>query len=129
MRGRENTSLQDRLSAAANAKKALLERSKAVSPANDPGFAERQKARLEAAAVREARETERRTARRLAEERQEAMRLAAEAAHRQAAVLEAERLTVDASEAEARKAALLAEQKIARDARYAARKARQTGKR
>lgn len=125
MRGRENTSLQDRLSAAANAKKALLERAKANNPANDPGFAERQKARLEAAAQREAREAERREAKRLEQEKEAAARAVAEAARIEAEKAEAERQAVEAAQAEERKAALLIEQKAARDARYAARKARQ----
>jgi hypothetical protein len=129
MRGRENTSLQDRLSAAANAKKALLERAKANNPANDPGFAERQKIRLEAAAAREAREAERREAKRLEQEREEAARVVAEAARLEAEKLDAERRALEAVEAEARAAALLIEQKAARDARYAARKSRQGQKR
>jgi hypothetical protein len=129
MRGRENNSLQDRLSAAANAKKALLERAKANNPANDPGFAERQKVRLEAAAAREAREAERRAAKKLEEEREEAARAAAEVLRLEAEKLEAERRAVEAVEAEARKAELLIEQKAARDARYAARKTRQGQKR
>jgi len=123
MRGREN--LQDRLSAAAKAKKALLERAKAASPVNDPGFAERQKARLEAAAAREAREAERRAERKQEEERQEAERQVAEAARLEAEKAEAERRATEAVQAELNKAALLVEQKAARDARYAARKARQ----
>lgn len=125
MRGRENTSLQDRLSAAANAKKALLERAKANNPVNDPGFAERQKARLEAAALREAREAERREAKRLEQEKDAAARAVAEAARLEAEKAEAERQAAEAVVAEERKAALLIEQKAARDARYAARKARQ----
>jgi hypothetical protein len=122
MRGRENTSLQDRLKATADAKKALLERARALNPANDPAFAERQKARLEAAALRDAREVERREEKKKQQAEAEAARLIAEKA-------DAERRAVEAVEAEARKAALLIEQKAARDARYAARKSRQDKKR
>ncbi len=129
MRGREMNSLSDRLNAAAAAKKALLERAKQTNPANDPAFAERQKARLEAAMAREAKEAERREARKLEEEQQEAARLAAEAVRLEAEKAEAERRAVEAAEAETRQAALLVEQKAARDARYAARKARQGQKR
>ena len=64
----------DRLNAAAKAKRALLDKARANGPANDPDFAERQAARREVSIAREARTAERKTAKlaekiRLAEEK------------------------------------------------------------
>jgi len=53
----------DRLEAQAKAKQALLEKTKQIDPTGDPEFAARQKARQEAARIREEREVERRQAR------------------------------------------------------------------
>ncbi len=90
----------DRLKAAAKAKQALLEKARAKAPANDPKFAERQAARREVSIAREARVSERKAAKLAAKIR-------------------------EAAEQEAREIVLEAERKAARDARYAARKARQ----
>ena len=107
----------DRKSAAAEARKAALEKFKAKPGADDPAVLERLAARQ---AVREARE-QRAAERKAAREAQ----AAAEKAAREAAA-EAERLAREREieEAAARAIALKAEQKAARDARYAARKAR-----
>ena len=59
MRSKDTASLSDRLSEQAKARQALLERAKAKSPVNDPGFAERQEARRLAAEERDRRAAER----------------------------------------------------------------------
>ena len=104
----------DRLKAAAKAKQALLEKARAKAPANDPKFAERQAARREVSIAREARASERKAAE-LAAKIREAEEQAAEQEAREA----------EAAEQAAREIVLEAERKAARDARYAARKARQ----
>ncbi len=107
------TNFDDRLSAAAAAKQALLERFRARPGADDPTVIAQQ-ANLKAVAdAREARAAERRAAKQA-----EAARAAAEAAARRA------QDQIAATEAKARAAAIEAERKAARDARYAARKAR-----
>jgi len=100
----------DRLKAAAKAKQALLEKARAKAPANDPKFAERQAARREVSIAREARVSERKAAKLAAKIREAAEQEAREA---------------EAVEQAAREIVLEAERKAARDARYAARKARQ----
>ena len=116
----KGTSFDDRLGAAANAKKAELEKFRARSGTNDPAFAERQSARHAIRVARDARTSER-NASRLADVAHEA----AEKTARDAAV-EAEQTASDAEVARhaAHDVALQAEHKAARDARYAARKAR-----
>ena len=107
------TNFDDRLSAAAAAKQALLERFRARPSADDPAVIAQQ-ANLKAVAdARDARAAERRAAKEA-----EAARVAAEQAARRAQDQAA------AAEAKARAAAVEAERKAARDARYAARKAR-----
>ena len=114
----------DRLTAAADAKKAQLEKFFASLATNDPGLAERQSARQRIATAREIRVTERQALRRENEAR------AAAVAAAEAAALAAEQTARDVAAAEqavsdaAAALALEGEQKIARDARYAARKAR-----
>lgn len=107
----------DRLSTAAKARQAMLEKFRAQPKPDDPAVKERLAAQVATAQAREARVAERKA-------QKEAERLAHEAEVKR---LEAERI---AAEKEARRVegeqalALLAEQKAARDARYAARKAR-----
>jgi hypothetical protein len=138
----KKTSFDDRLTAAANAKKAQLEKFRARSGGKDPGFAERQAARQAVGVARDARAVGRTTARLagIAREADEQAARDAAAKAEQAArdvAAEAEQAARDvAAEAEqaardadvARQAAddvaLQAERKAARDARYAARKAR-----
>jgi hypothetical protein len=104
---------KERKEAAANARKALLARFKAAPGPDDPGYQERQAELKRVAEAREARIAERRAAMAAEEARKaEEARAAAAAA------------AVAAAEAAARARALAAEQKAARDARYAARKAR-----
>ncbi len=102
-----------RQSSSASAKAALLEKFRSRPPADDPAVLERQAAQAAIAAAREARMAERKAAKEA-----EAARIAAE---KRAAEIEKARLAAEA----AKQAALLAaQQKAARDARYAARTAR-----
>lgn len=113
----------DRLETAAKAKQALLEKARQKDPSNDPEFAARQAARVEAARLREERETEKRNAR-LAEQAKVKAEREAEAA-RKAAEAQAEADRIRSGKRPVSKPALSeAEQKALRDARYAARKAR-----
>lgn len=124
MKRSKQSGFDDRLTAAANAKKTLLEKFLAKTAANDPGLAERQSVRQAIVADREIRDAKRRALRLESE-----AHAAAEAAAK-AAVLAAEQIAREAAAAEqvvsdaADALALKVEQKIARDARYAARKAR-----
>ncbi len=129
MSGR-NVDFGDRLATAAAAKQALLEKAKAK--ANDPELLKKQAERAAIAAAREARENERREAKRAEEARIAAEREAARIAAEEAAAAAAAEAAAAAAAAEAERAARRklkpvlteAEQKAARDARYAARKAR-----
>ena len=103
----------DRRDAAAKAKQALLEKFRARAPEDDPELQARKEARRAVVEAREQRQAERKRAK-----EEEAARLAAEKA---AAEAEAARL---AAEEIASAKDLLAKQKAARDARYAARKQR-----
>jgi hypothetical protein len=136
MRGFKAPSFTDRLNTAAKAQQERLAKAKALAPQNDPEFAKRQEARRLQAEEREARLAQRKAeklARETAEaEAREAARIAAEEAARVAEearkIEEAERVEREALERRAiadREVALEAERKTARDARYAARKARQ----
>ena len=112
------------MKAAAKAKQALLNKARAKAPANDPEFAKRQAARRAVAIAREARVSERKAAKLAAKIRETAEQEAREAeAAEQAAEQEARE--TEAAEQAAREIVLEAERKAARDARYAARKARQ----
>ena len=113
----KDSGFADRLSAAANAQKAKLEKFKARPGPDDPTVLERQAARQEMLRAREAREAEREAERikRLAEE---------EAARKAFEESEAIRIEAEYQARIAREAELEAEKKAARDARYAARKAR-----
>jgi hypothetical protein len=123
----------DRLETAAKAKQALLEKARQKDPANDPEFTARQAARLAAARAREERETELRNAKQAERDRERAERERIKAEQEQAAADEAarraEQAAIDAERAKVGKRPLSkpplspAEQKAARDARYAARKA------
>lgn len=122
MRG--NDTFADRLKTAAKAKQELLDRARANDPTKDPGFAERQAARVAAAAAREARLAEQKAEREAAAIREAEERAAAQAARELAEKLEAERLEAERIAEGDRLVALAAAQKAERDARYAARKAR-----
>jgi Family of unknown function (DUF6481) len=107
------TNFDDRLSAAAAAKQALLDRFRARPGPDDPTEIARQAALKAISDARDARAAERKAAKEA-----EAARLAAEEATRR------KQEQVAAVEAKARAAAEEAARKAARDARYAARKAR-----
>ena len=121
MSGFKEKSFSERLGAAAAARKAQLEKFRAKPGPDDPATVERQAARRAATIARDARAAERKTAKAQVAAK-EAERHAAEQAER--AMREADALRVAADQA-ARDVTMLAEQKAARDARYAARKARQ----
>ena len=116
-----DTDLQDRQKNASEARKAMLQ--KFLAKAEDPILEQRRAERAAIEAARRVRQAEREEARKREEER-----LAAEAAARAAAEAEAKRLAEEEAARKAKEDAdamlrLLAEQKAARDARYAARKA------
>jgi Family of unknown function (DUF6481) len=122
---KDSDDFNERLSTAAKAKQATLEKFRARARADDPAVLERQAARLATSQARDARKAAR--VAEITRSEEEAIRHAAEEAARKAAV-EAEEAARKAA-AEAEKAALEvtleAERKTARDARYAARKSRQ----
>ncbi len=118
----------DRLDVAAKAKQALLEKARAKDPTNDPEFAARQAERIAASQAREARESERRAAKQAEREREKTEKAAAKtaAAEALAAQQAAEAAAAEAERIEREVRAPLNEAlaKLARDARYAARKSR-----
>ena len=107
----------DRLEEQAKAKQALLEKAKQNNPTNDPEFAARQQARLEAARVRDEREAERRRAKEQERERQRAERAATAARKAEEAARKAEeaRLAAEAAAKEAKRV-YRASQAVARPA-------------
>src|SRR5262245_31984039 len=121
MKGFKEKTFADRLHEAATARKAALERFRARPAADDPEVVKRREERKALGAAREAREAERRAGKE-AEAAVRAEREAIEKAEREA------RERKEAVEKVIRDAADAAERKAARDARYAARKARQTQK-
>ena len=110
----------DRRDAAANAKKALLEKFKSRPAADDPDLLRKQ---AEMKAIAEAREVRAAERAKLKEADLERQRLEAEAALAEQARMQAEQEALRL-EALAREEAIKAERKAARDAKYAARKAR-----
>jgi hypothetical protein len=116
----KNDDFNDRLTSAAKAKAALLERFRARPGPDDPAVIARKAAQAEIERLREIRMAERKAAKEA-----EAIRLAAEAAaaeeERKAKDVELQaRLAEEAAKAAQR----AADAKAARDARYAARRAR-----
>ena len=107
---------------AAKAKKAQLERIGTSVPATPAQCTERHAAKLEAAAARKIRTAERKDADRVRAEQRQAQRAAENA--KQALAVAEERAAERGRQAQA-DAALKRDQKAARDAKYAARKARQ----
>jgi Family of unknown function (DUF6481) len=117
MSGYTNKNFSERLSTAAEARKAMLDKFRARPTADDPAVVARQEARQAISDARQARTAEKEAARRAEEAREAAERSAREAA-------EQEQRLREAAELAEREAALETERKAARDARYAARKAR-----
>jgi hypothetical protein len=114
------TSFDDRLGAAAKAKKAELEKFRVRSGANDPAFAERQAARHAVGVARDARTAERNASRLAGLARDAAEQTARDAAVEAEEAARAAEIVKQAAD----DVALQAERKAARDTRYAARKAR-----
>ena len=115
----------ERRQTAAEAKKALLERFKAKPAADDPAMLARQAERKAIAEAREKRAAEREKLRREKAEAEARERAEREAAAEAAARAEAEAKEQAEKDMIARLLADEAERKAKRDARYAARKARQ----
>jgi hypothetical protein len=122
---KDSDDFNERLSTAAKAKQATLEKFRARARADDPAVLERQAARLATSQARDARKAAR--VAEITRSEEEAIRHAAEEAARKATVAAEEAARKAAAEAEkaALEVTLEAERKTARDARYAARKARQ----
>ncbi len=119
-----DSNISQRRESAAKAKETLLERFRARPGEDDPATIERKAARLAVSQAHEARIAAREEARRVKAERQA---LELKTRQEEEARLAEEQAESEATErrAEADRAVeLLAEQKAARDARYAARKAR-----
>jgi len=122
---RKEPGFADRLQTAAKAKQSQLEKIRATVQANDAQSAERQAARVETAEARRIRTAENKQANRVAAELRDAQRAAEKATQARAVAEEKARKEAEhAARAEA-DAALKKEQKVARDSKYAARKARQ----
>lgn len=113
--------IADRLSAAAAAKKAMLERFKAKPAIDDPEVVARRQAQAALADEREKRHAERKALKQETEARELAERTAREIAEREEKAIREQREAVERFE---QAQALAAAQKAARDARYAARKAK-----
>lgn len=114
-----------RMESAAAAKKALLEKFRANAiDVNDPAFQAQLAARQQAAALRSAREAQRKAEKDAAKQQALAERRAAQLKAEQDAETEAINLAAAALQQKAAEAALAEQQKAQRDARYAARKAR-----
>lgn len=116
-----NSGFQERQAAATTAKKALLERSKEI--AADPAIAQRRAERQELAKARQVRAEARAAEKKVAAEKMAADAARAEEANQQAAAEAALLQVALQHEEDQRQMAVLAEQKTARDAKYAARKA------
>ena len=124
MSAHKNKSFGDRLKTAGEAKQALLDKFRARPAADDPAVVEKQAARQAVSEARDARQAERES--RAAEE-QAARQAKAEADAAEQSLYKAaeqEQRLRDTTEAAEREKALEAERKVARDARYAARKKR-----
>ena len=114
----------DRLASASRAKTAAVEKFRARPAAGDPVVLKRQAERAAIQGAREARAVERGAARLRAEEADRVVRREREEQDRVEAAARREREVREAAEQAQREAALETERKAARDARYAARKAR-----
>lgn len=117
MSGFKDKNFNERLGTAASAKQAMLDRFRAKPAADDPAVLERAAERQALSEAREVRIAERKAAKLAEEARATAARIAEEKER-------AAREEREAAAALAKQIALEAEQKAARDARYAARKKR-----
>ena len=116
----KGSTFEDRRTAAADAKKALLERFKSRPPADDPQVLARA---AERRAIQEARDIRVAERNRLKAE-EEARRLQEDEARKAAEAAAAAEAEARAAEQARRDEEIRAERKAARDAKYAARKAR-----
>jgi hypothetical protein len=128
MSGFRDKDFGDRLSTADSARKAMQQRFQAAAIADDPVLVERKAARQATSAAREIRLAER-EAIKAAEAEREALERAGKAADQEAREAAERELQLqhearEIVEQAERQVALQLEQKAARDARYAARKAR-----
>ena len=121
MKGFKEKSFSDRLSEAHQARQAALEKFKSRPAPDDPEIVRRREERMAIAEARARRDAERRAIKE-AEAKARAEQEAKEKVEREA------REKREAIERVIREAAEAAERKRVRDERYAARKARQTGK-
>ena len=117
MSGFKEPSLSERQNAAANAKRAALAKFRAQPRPGDPAFEQREAERTAHAKERAAAKNARAVEKAAKKARDTEMR-------EQAAQVAAKKAASDLAEQKARAAALEAEQKAARDKRYADRKAR-----
>jgi uncharacterized protein DUF6481 len=115
----------ERLETAAKAKKAQLEKIRTAVPANGARSAEQQAGQVAAAAARKARTAERKSSERVAAKQRDELREAEKARRAQAVIDESARKAAERVTQAQADAALKKDQKAARDAKYAARKARQ----
>ena len=123
MSGRDNIKFTDRLSTAADARRAMLDKFRSRPAADDPEVIARNERRQALADAREARHAEQEAARAVQEAARREMRALEGAQAEARARAEDEQRNREATERAKRDAALVVEQKAARDARYAARKA------
>ena len=122
---RKEPGFAERLHTASKAKKAQLEKVRAMALVNVAQSAERHTARVETTEARKIRMAERKYSKRVDAEQRDAQRAAEKARQVQAALEERARKDAErVAQAEA-DAARKRDQKAARDAKYAARKARQ----
>ena len=115
----------ERLQTAAKARKAQLEKIRATAPASGVQAAEWQAGQVEAVAARKVRTAARKYSERVAAQQKEALRGAEKTRQAQAVIEENARKRVEQVVQAEADAALKRDQKAARDAKYAARKARQ----
>jgi hypothetical protein len=125
MKGSDPNKFGDRLGDAAKARAAMLEKARAKLAALNETKPERDAERARIAKEREAREATRKAEKETRAKREAEERAAAEVARLETVRLAAEERERAANEEKAKLAKLLTDQKAARDARYAARKARQ----
>ena len=115
----------ERLQTAANAKKAQMDKFRALASADRAPRAEGQPAQLEAEAARKMRTAARRNSDRVGAQEREAQRAAEKARRAQAVIEQSARKDAERVAQVEADAARKQDQKAARDAKYAARKARQ----
>jgi hypothetical protein len=125
MAGHKELTFSERQEAAAKARATQLAKARAKDPRNDPEFAKRQAERVRLAQEREKREEDRKAAKAAEAARRAEEAVAAERAKLEEIKAAEEEAVRKAGEERAKLAKLLTDQKAARDARYAARKARQ----